>query len=85
MSTYGSKVLHLAKAGADIDLVDNMGRTLLMKKSRCIYMFRLLQTLLLLSPSVFLKDVDGKTAIEYTIDAMVKALVGVQSRAELAP
>lgn len=73
MSTYGSKVLAVAKAGADIDSVDNMGRTLLMKKSRCFYTFRLLSTLLSLNPSLFLKDRDGKTALDFTIDDTVKA------------
>lgn len=72
MSTYGSKVLVLAKAGADVDAVDNKGRTLLMKKSRCIYVFRLLRGLLSLNPSIFLKDKDGKTAIDFTIDDTVK-------------
>lgn len=72
MSTYGSKVLALAKAGADIDAVDMKGRTVLMKKARCFYVFRLLSTLLSLNPSIFFKDVDGKTAIDYTVDATGK-------------
>ena len=72
MSTYGSKVLVLAKAGADIDAVDGKGRTLLMKKARCFYAFRLLRDLLSLNPSIFFKDRDGKTAIDFTIDDAVK-------------
>lgn len=75
MSTYGSKVLALAKAGADIDAVDMKGRTLLMKKARCFYVFRLLSTLLSLSPSTFFKDMDGKTATDYTVDATVKTIL----------
>lgn len=73
LSTYGSKVTALARAGADIDSVDNTGKTLLMKKARCIYVFRLLHVLLTLNPSVFFKDNDGRTAIEFTIDETVKA------------
>lgn len=75
MSTYGSKVLALAKAGADIDSVDNMGRTLLMKKSNCFYAFRLLSALLSLNPSAFLRDAEGKTAIDFTVDPAVKTLL----------
>lgn len=72
MSTYGSKVVALAEAGADIDSVDNTGKTLLMKKSRCFYVFRLLSSLLGLNPSIFLKDKDGKTAIDFTLDPIVR-------------
>lgn len=75
MSKYGSKVLALAKAGADVDSRDNSGKTLLMKKSRCFYGFQLLQPLLSLNPSVFLKDRNGKTAVDYTIDSAVKFLL----------
>jgi ankyrin repeat protein len=75
MSTYGSKVVALAKAGADIDSVDNAGKTLLMKKARCFYVFRLLSSLLGLNPSAFLKDNDGKTALDYTIDPVVRARI----------
>ena len=71
-STYGSKVLVLAKAGADIDAADMAGRTLLMKKAKCFYSFRLLRDLLSLNPSIFLRDRDGKTAIDFTIDDTVK-------------
>ncbi|CAM9577530.1 unnamed protein product [Ectocarpus sp. 6 AP-2014] len=73
MSTYGSKVTELAMAGADIDSVDNTGKTLLMKKARCFYVFRFLQSLLALNPSVFFKDNDGKTALDFTVDEGVKA------------
>jgi len=73
MSTYGSKVILLAKAGADIDSVDDSGKTLLMKKARCFYVFRLLRPLLGLNPSVFLKDNDGKTALDFTVEEGVKA------------
>ncbi|CAN0531894.1 unnamed protein product, partial [Ectocarpus sp. 12 AP-2014] len=73
MSTYGSKVIALAKAGADINSVDNAGKTLLMKKARCFYMFRLLRSLLTLNPSVFFKDNDGRTALDFTVDEGVKA------------
>ncbi|CAM9090099.1 unnamed protein product [Ectocarpus sp. 12 AP-2014] len=71
MSTYGSKVTALAEAGADVDAVDNTGKTLLMKKSRCFYGFRLLDHLLKLNPCIFLKDMDGKTAIDFTVDELV--------------
>ena len=71
-STYGSKVLLLAKAGADINSTDNTGKTLLMKKARCFYVFRLLRELLSLNPAIFLKDLEGKTAIDFTIDDTVK-------------
>lgn len=70
-SVYGSKVTALAKAGADVDSVDNVGRTVLMKKSRCFYAYRL-NSLLALNPSIFLKDMCGKTAIEYTINSVVR-------------
>lgn len=73
MSTYGSKVTALAEAGADIDSVDNKGKTLLMKKARCFYAFRLLQALLALNPSIFFRDKDGRTALDYTVDETVKA------------
>lgn len=72
MSTYGSKVTALVKAGADVDAVDKTGKTLLMKKSRCFYSFRLLRSLLDLNPCIYLKDNDGKTAIDFTIDETVK-------------
>ncbi len=75
MSTYGSKVVALAKAGADIDAVDNVGRTLLMKKSNCLYAFRLLSTLLSLNPAAFLRDADGNTAADFTVNPAVKALL----------
>ena len=70
-SVYGSKVTCLAKAGADVDSVDKFGRTVLMKKSRCFYAYRL-NSLLALNPSIFLKDTCGKTAIEYTINRVVR-------------
>lgn len=72
MSTHGSKVVALARAGADIDSVDNSGKTLLMKKSRCFYVFRLLSSLLGLNPSAFLKDKDGNTAMDFTLDPVVR-------------
>lgn len=75
MSTYGSKVLALAKAGADIDSVDNVGRTLLMKKSNCVYAFRLLSALLSLHPAAFLRDAEGKTAVDFAVDPEVKTLL----------
>lgn len=75
MSKYGSKVLALVQAGADVNSRDNSGKTLLMKKARCFYGFRFLKTLLSLGPSVFLKDSDGKTAVDYTIDSSVKVLL----------
>lgn len=76
MSTYGSKVVALTRAGADVDSLDNTGKTLLMKKSKCIYVFsRLLLPLLSLHPSVFLKDMDGKTAIDFAINPAVKTLL----------
>lgn len=71
-SFYVSKVLALAKAGADLDAVDRLGRTLLMKKSRCFYMNNLLRTLLELNPSIFLKDANGRTAADYALNDVVK-------------
>ena len=68
MSTYGSKVVALAEAGTDIDSVDNSGKMLLMKKSKCFYVFRLLSSLFGLNPTAFLKDRDGKTALDLTLD-----------------
>lgn len=77
MSTYGSTVIALAKAGADIDAVYKMGKTLLMKKSRCIHGFRLLRALLELNPCVFLRDKEVRTAIDFTVDELVKQTLQV--------
>lgn len=72
MSLYAFKVVALKKAGACIDSADGTGKTLLMKKSKCFNTCGFLEQLLAMHPCDRLMDIEGRTAIDFTIDAAVR-------------